>query len=215
MNTQVIETYYYADFPNGKVNAVILEREINEASGVTNKPVTVVDRGAQVDITFTVLLSSSEETALNAVVAAHQGEDFQTAEQSTHAYDDIHGEDPLEVLDSTWVDVFDFDSGALRIGDYQLLYSAEHKVDQEIDGDDSELRMMLWVDAFQTFVECNFDTVQSSKYQSFSNGLVHKIDKEGLHVRIKMQFRKTGGGPAKGLLRRGRLVQSLRHTQGN
>lgn len=206
-STLVIKAYDVATTINKKVNIPVLTQEIQDAVSVTTKPGEVTLQGSQVHCTFTELVSPEVENALDAVVAAHEGEEFSSAYQSTSAADDVYGAVPIEATAADgWVDVIDFDSGALPAGQYKALWSCEHRVDQEVDGDDSEIQVQLEVNG--VYVETNSDSNQSEKYHSFSNGIVKPVV-DGEHIRMRLRIRKTGAGAAKAVLRRARYVQTL------
>lgn len=125
MSAQIALSFVYphADFPSGTVNAEVLEQEIKDASGVTSNPTSVTDHASVATITFDALLSAAEATALDAVVAAHEGDafspDFQkqeeNAQQSTAA-------------DNNEVTVCSLASGPLRAGQYNVEWYGEHKL---------------------------------------------------------------------------------------
>ena len=67
------ETYALTDFPNDKCAPDALEAEIIAKPGITTQTTGVTTIGSDVIIGFKAALSASEKTALDAVVAAHQG----------------------------------------------------------------------------------------------------------------------------------------------
>jgi hypothetical protein len=77
-------TYTYSisgDFPNQKVAADALEQEIEDSS-ITSATLEDIDVGVSApdncDIIFDVALSSGDETTLDGIVAAHQGDPLET-----------------------------------------------------------------------------------------------------------------------------------------
>lgn len=74
------KTYDMTDFPNDKINSAILTAEV-EASSISIPLESIsVEEGEpdQVTFNFTGSFGGGDEAALDAVVAAHQGDDFTT-----------------------------------------------------------------------------------------------------------------------------------------
>jgi len=63
-----------ADFPNQKVDSDSLTSEVNADGGITTALDCINTSGDDCDIWFVDALAAPEVTALNAVVAAHQGD---------------------------------------------------------------------------------------------------------------------------------------------
>ncbi len=188
---------------SGSVNYAILLQELGALSlsvGVEN----VTGTGTDVNIYLAGLASTADMTAIDAAIAAHVGDAFALQYQSDSAAEDVlKSEANITASDSTLVEVYSYDSGVLQKAPYQILWSAEHKVSAESADDDSEI--LIEVDLGGGFVEINSDSTQSSKFRSFSNGMV--LDRlDGQRIKVKMSLRKTGTGSAQAVLRRARVV---------
>lgn len=74
------KTYYMSDFPNNKMNTAILTAEVEDSTISLTLESINLEEGEphQVTFEFTGTFGAGDESALDAVVAAHQGDDFTT-----------------------------------------------------------------------------------------------------------------------------------------
>jgi len=189
----------------GVVNYAILNQELGAAS--LSVPVySVMGKGTDVKIVLDGNATEADVTAVETVIAAHAGDVFQPTFQSTSEAEDVlKGEAAIEATDATLVTVYEHDSGALPEGQYQILWSAEHRVDVEADGEDSNLLVEVDLGDGNGYLEMSADSNQSQKIHSVSNGMVlPRVD--GQSIKVRMSLNKTGSGGSKAILRRARLV---------
>jgi hypothetical protein len=98
----IIETYSYSDTNNELVNVSILRQQIlDDATPIPNlESVAALDGSSEILIQFASALSGAEKTALDAVVADHDGVEFAPREQSFEslAIQDTSVDNPKTVL---------------------------------------------------------------------------------------------------------------------
>ena len=109
------------DFPNHRVNPSILTDEIKASSIVTVLDCISVS-GDDCDIWFADALSSPEETALDAVVAAHNGAPYPEAVEQ---YEE--SADESQTSSTEWADKVEISTPSFPPGDYIVSWSAELK----------------------------------------------------------------------------------------
>lgn len=197
--------YNKSDTVNNSVNTYILSQEVYNAG--LSSVIGITMSGTDIRVDVSGCLTNDQIMELNEIIFKHEGEDFNNSFQTTASGDDVYGMSPIETKTSEWLTVIDFNSGALREGKYKILWSCEHKLDQDCDGYSSEVRVLVTLPIVGE-LEVSFDSSETNKYTSFSNGIVMDIVNGGKII-IKLQIRKTGDGDVKAILRRARLVQSL------
>lgn len=190
---------------SGVVNASSFHQELTDLVPPLSVAVeSVREVATDVKVVLDGLATTDDKAAIDAAITVHSGDSFKDSYQGSSVAEDVlKGEDPIEAPDGTPVEVYSHESGTLRKGDYQVFCSAEHKVDQEVVGDDSEISVQ--VDLGGGYLEMNSDSVQSQKFRSFSNGMVIPRE-DGQEIKVKMFLKKTGSGDAKAVLRRARIV---------
>lgn len=200
-------TYPKSDTATGVVNSSILTSELKAVTYSAGVAVqNAYEQGTSVIVELSGNATADDKTAVDAVIAAHQGENFQDPYQSTSANDDVWGAPEKTVSDSTWSEVFAFDSGALPAGRYQTLVSCEHKVDTLVSGDYSEVRVLVTPPSTGVEVEMSYDSNEYDRYDSFGTGILLDVT-NGQHIIVRMEQRKNGAGAASSILRRARFVQ--------
>jgi hypothetical protein len=118
--TTVIRNYPLADFPNQKCNTAILAQEIKDDPAVLVEP-SVQQSGTTVALQFAALITAAEVVALDALVAAHQGEDFAAPVQAVAA-------EAAVSTGATKLTLITLTSGPLTAGTYLVGWYAESKL---------------------------------------------------------------------------------------
>lgn len=173
-------TYPKSAFPNNSYNIDILRRQVQDAGLVAITDIQ--PSGTDVTFVFSGLLTTANETTLDAVVAAHQGESFA---QTTQAYGD---ELELDLtVDGVWVVSLPVDTGPLPEGLYQILWSCEIQC---------SAGAVVEAHALLNGVEVSQDSWDKESWHSFSNGL--RWDRRaGEELEIALEARVVGAGTAK------------------
>lgn len=87
--------YPYTDFLNNTVNTQKLDSEIQESAAITKTLVSITAHESYCTIIFDVALDAGEETALDAIVAAHDGQPLPPTELETFLDERVEVTDPL------------------------------------------------------------------------------------------------------------------------
>ena len=127
-------TYPKSDFVAASfINVFILKQEIEDA-GISSTVISVVEIGTDIKIRLEGNAPSSEDSILDAVVAAHTGgtfaPDFQRSEQNPQQD---------TAADNNEVTMVTLNSGPLRAGQYIVEWYGEHKLSNNTPGGATKL----------------------------------------------------------------------------
>ena len=187
--TTSTRTYTFSEFPNGKVNTAMLEAEIAVAALSVPLATSPQLTGSSAVLTFSGLLTAADITALNTVVAAHQGLDFSTTSEMA--------DDLTETTNATttWANKLATSIGPLPAGAYLISWSCEHDLLAEVAGVNSQARVTLngWA--------LNMDSWPHAVTHHFG-GAVPYIAGAGDNFELAIGFRTNGASAATARMRR-------------
>lgn len=172
-------TYSIAnDFPNQTIDASVLTAEINASSiGPVLEGITI--DGDDVVITFDDDLSTGEETTLDGIVAAHQGDPFVEDIQK------LFSEGVQTETGTTFVEAASLDSGLLAAGEYLITWYSEISVETG-DNTSGVIARVLWNGTERAESAGNL-----SFYQSFGGSVI--VDVNALAApSLSVEFRRVG-----------------------
>jgi hypothetical protein len=194
--TTVIRSYPLADFPNGKCNAAILAQEIKDDPAVSVEP-SVQLSGTTVTVQFAALITAAEVTALDALVAAHQGDDFAAAVQAVAAEGAVStGAAKLGLVTLT--------SGPLAAGTYLGGWYGESKLAAAAADTGARLSMDYTLNGGAT-AEAAGSTSNIVDWESFAGSYpLTLLDGESVSVVLSVQ--RVGVGAVNADARRARIT---------
>jgi hypothetical protein len=111
-------TYPRSDTPNDRVNKDILNQELSEAS-LSVSVLGISISGTDIRIDLSGNASVDDETAINSVIAAHQGSDFSTTTQSSFS-EAASSDDTNGIIEKTALS-----TGLLPAGTYLMSWYME------------------------------------------------------------------------------------------
>lgn len=187
----------------GVCNQVIFAQELATDDVLANKPTDVLRSGGVVKISFSGAVSQADLDRVDVLAAAHTGQDFSPVKQSAAMADDVWGQPGMSTQSTDWIDVLDHDSGPLPAGYYLINYSAELRMDQLVDNEDAQVRVLQEING--NYVETNMDTLPLTEWQAFTAGMEYPVVAGG-RIKVKIQYRKTAAGAATAYIRRARYV---------
>jgi hypothetical protein len=196
-STRTLRTYALTEFPNDKANALILGAQI-VAAGLSSATLSAVtEKAGTVIVAFDGLLSSADEATLDAVIAAHQGDDFialpQTATSESESTDDSGAEQTKLTLSV----------GPLPEGSYMLSWYSEIRTDAEVANTAAQVR--LYVDKNGGGeVERGEKTWQFSQYNQFSGSFPFAA-LAGDTYELRLAYERLGGSSNPVSIQRARL----------
>ena len=194
-STNTVRTYAKADTATGNVNVASLATEIDEDATITTPLASIPQEvGTDIVITFAGLLSSAEVTALDAVVAAHQGTSFpadlrytaSSVGESTNATNT-----PVEKLKIT--------TDPLPAGKYLLQCMCEFDCSSTAPNTAAQIHLNY------NGTEQLSDTWEEIAEHAFSAGLMVDVE-DGKTIELQLTFQKIGAGSLTAQCRRARMV---------
>lgn len=154
-----------SDFPNSIVNLAVLQAEINANLIAPARTVEGIEAsGDDVTIEFDDDLTAGQETSLNGIVAAHQGEGFVEVTQA------LYEEAEQTTSMTTYQEAAALDSGILKAGKYRLHWYAETSLAAVVATGRAVVRVM-WNGS-----ERGTDSNASDFYTSFSGTVIVDVD---------------------------------------
>jgi len=190
--TTSTQTYLLSEFPNTKCNVQILEAEIVAASLTVNLVSTPQLTGSSVVCTFEDLLTSGDVTSLDAVVAAHQGDDF----GSTLIKANSTGQSENSTTD--WVSKLSLTADPLPSGVYLVSWAIEHEMAAIVSGTAGQVRL-TW-NAASVYE----DTWDLNQPHNFGGAIPMDLD-AGAEPVVALEFKKLGAPAATVYCRQARL----------
>jgi hypothetical protein len=199
-STTTTREYPFSDTPNTKVNVSILQAEAVAAGpygGGAISEVAVATQGTDVYLTFDGLLEAADETTLDGVIAAHQGEDFsllpETEFSETESTDDSGAEQTKLTLSS----------GPLPEGSYILSWYCEIKTAGEVAGTAAQARLFVDKNGGGE-VERGEKSWQYPQYNQFSGSMPFSA-KAGDTYDLRIAYERIGGTSNPVSIQRARL----------
>jgi hypothetical protein len=194
--TTTTRKYPFSDTPNTKVNPNILEAEVVAAGpygdGGTITEVSVTLQGTDVYLAFDGLLLDVDETTLDVVIDAHQGQDF--SEVAQEARDETESSDDSGSRQSKLA----LNTGPLPAGTYLVAWYAEIECDAVVAG--TGCKGSLTVGGTEVASSVN----DLSQYISFSGSAPRTIVAgDGFDLDLGWERSGASSNPAK--MRRARL----------
>lgn len=169
------------DFPNQAVDASVLTAEINEAidgSGITLEGINI--SGDSVVIEFSDDLTAPQETGLNAIIAAHQGQPFVMGIQS------VTVEAEQTTTGTTFVEAASLVSGILAGGNYTVNWYCEVSV-LTATANSGVLAQVMW-----NGTERAADANALEFYTSFSGSVIIEDVAPLAAPTLAINFRRAG-----------------------
>jgi len=196
-STQVTRTYPITDFPNTDCNTAIFKQEIADDPTVTTTPQSVIRSGAEVVVVFASLILAAEVAALDALVAAHQGSDFNPTFQKAQ------NTEIVEATDATLVESVALDTGVLPAGNYQIAWVSEVRLDSTANNTGAKATLSYAKNG-GTAAEGASHTTDLNAYQQFSGSYSQEIA-DGESIQIGLLVSKVGAGAVTAQIRKCRL----------
>lgn len=204
--------YPKSDFvtSGGAINVPVFEQELADVS-LSQDVESVKEVGSDVYVTLSGIAVPADETAIDGVVAAHGGVPFSSSKQSQSMHEDFASQAPGETTETEWVGCLTHNTGPLSAGTYSILNSSEIKLDAEVAGDDVEahwvVRNYRHPGLGVTIPEMEYGTTSHSgdKWLKYTDGVELDV-LDGDSLEIACEFRKSGPGSAKAMIRRCRLT---------
>lgn len=190
--------YPIADFPNTVVNPQILSEEFDSNGAIAVTVNNINQQGSNVHCLFDGLIEETEVTAADAVVAAHQGEPFDspvTREASEGVSSDSS---------DGWISKLILQTGPLAAGFYRLNATCEHSVATESAGNATDIQVLLSTSSLTDF-QSDSDHSRYEEYSKFAAGSPFEVV-DGETIKLEIQFRSVNGVTAR--CRRARLAVS-------
>lgn len=191
-------TYNYdlqLDFPNQAVQPDVLTAEIQESSIVTSL-VGVSVLIDDVDITFSDALSVPDKATLDAIVAAHQGEEFAPPVQRANS------EGVSTNNTTSYQQKLALNSGPLPQGDYLITWYCEMSIDTLLEG------TAVFAQIVYNGVERGFSSSDRTTYVSFSGSATVAVN-SGDAPTLAINFRRAGGPLNTARVRRARISVAM------
>jgi hypothetical protein len=205
-STQVLRAYPFSDFPNGKVNTAILSAEIEASSPAISQPLASASlSGTTCSLYFNALLLTADETQLNVLVAAHQGEDFESAFQRASV--EAEG-----ATNDTTVDVekVSLATGPLPEGRYSVTWYAEVAASSVLANTGASVGFTAAVNGGAA-AELGRTANDLTTYVSFAGAYSAPL-KAGESLTLAILFKRLGASSNPAKVRRARIFVSPQGT---
>lgn len=183
------------DFPQQKVNDMLLSREIDDSAIVTDLSHITTgpqDNPGACDIWFVDVLSAGDETIFDNIVAAHQGTATTSETQTETSWGDS------TTTETTYQDKIDKTFDPIMEGTYLISWNFEMKVAD--GGLGCGVRSQIEAAGVERS-EDNWDLAQ----WHHCNGSVAIDIEEGATPNIKVNYKVLGGGGDTAHIRRSRI----------
>jgi hypothetical protein len=191
-------TYPFTDFPNGKVNTAILAAEIAASSPAISQPCSGVSvSGTSCTAVFPELLVAADITQLDALVAAHQGADFQSAFQRAMSEAEATNDTTSDV------DKVTLATGALPSGYYDVTWYAEVCASSSVANTGASVGFMAAKNGGAT-TEIGRTANDLTTYISFAGGYSAQLA-AGESLTLAIVFKRLGASSNPAKVRRARI----------
>lgn len=189
--TTTRRSYAFAEFTYGSVNAPILEEELTTAglTTITN----VATSGTTCHIDFDGYIDASIESTCDAVVVAHQGDDF-----AGTFFREVSEAESTETA-GTWTNKLTLQTGVLQAGVYALSWYCELAVDSVVADTGCQARLEL------NDVERAITSWGEAQWHHFSGSIPAQIA-AGETIKLELDFHKIGASAQTAKIQRARLA---------
>lgn len=175
------------------MNLDILDQEIKGDPGVSTEPASVTFSGTNIVVLFGSLITSAEQAALDAVIAAHQGSAFSEPPLSTFAEAEVSDDSGTEQV------LASIPSGPLRAGTYLISWYLEVAATTTSSSSGSQGRFKL------DGTERGTTTNGNSQWTSMG-GSVPLTVVDGQALDLQLSYERVGNAGNAARARRARLT---------
>lgn len=197
--------YALSAFPNSLVNAGVLADQINSTRAIGQRLSFVTLDGSTVSLAFPAPVTGSPKTALDGVVAAHQGRGYGPGIQTANAMAQQSNNTTGDVVAVALV------CEPLQAGKYQFQWICEIAPSSNVANTGARVAVQSNVSgSFADHFEKNVNAppVAIEAWDTFTGVIVATLATAGTTPTVRLVWRRLGASSNAALIRRARLVVS-------